>query len=223
MQTPAFWQQQLALIRKEWQLEWRQKYALSGVLLYVVSAAFVVYMSLGQQVGPAIWISLFWLVFLFASVNAVAKSFVQEPASRQLYYYTLAQPLAVLYAKIIYNASLLFLIALLSLFVFSLVLGNPMNQLGLFVASLGLGSLGFSIAFTFISAISAKARQSATLMAVLSFPVILPNLLTLLRLSKIAAELMSDSAYYRDMFLLLAIDAILLSLASLLFPILWRD
>jgi heme exporter protein B len=162
-------------------------------------------------------------VVLFASVNAVAKSFIQENSARQLYYYALARPSAVLFSKIIYNTALLFFIGLLSLFVLSVVLGNPVKHQGLFLGAVALGSLGFSIAFTFLSAIAAKARQSATLMAILSFPIILPTLLTLMRLSKIALALMHDSAYYKDVFILLAIDLILLSIASLLFPYLWKD
>lgn len=224
MKTPLSWQgETLLLLRKEVQLELRQKYALGGVLLYVVSAAFAVYMALGQQVGGAVWAALYWIVVLFASVNAVAKSFIQENSARQLYYYALARPSAVLFSKIIYNTALLFFIGLLSLFVLSVVLGNPVKNQGLFLGTVALGSLGFSIAFTFLSAIAAKARQSATLMAILSFPIILPTLLTLLRLSKIALALMHDTAYYKDVFILLAIDLILLSIASLLFPYLWKD
>ena len=86
-----------------------------------------------------------------------------------------------------------------------------------------LGSLGFGITFTFISAISAKASQSATLMAILSFPIVLPILMLLLRLTKISIELMVDTAYHKDMLILLLIDVILGSLIIILFPYLWRD
>lgn len=218
-----FFKQTLHLLRKDIQLEWRQRYAIGGVLLYVVSTVFVVYAALGQIVGGAVWAALFWIIILFASVNAIAKSFVQESNDRQLYYYFLASPIAVIASKILYNIALLTGISLLALAVFSMMLGYPIHQHGLFLGTVILGSIGFAIAFTFISAISAKAQQSATLMAVLSFPIIIPILLMLLRLTKIAANLMTDTAYYRDIFILLSIDAILASLVFLLFPMLWRD
>lgn len=211
------------LLLKDIRLELRQAYALSGVLLYVLSTSFVVYSALGQEVGPAIWAALYWVIVLFASVNAVAKSFVQEPTARQLYYYSLTSPLAIILSKTIYNTGLLLLISTLSYFVFALVMGSPVQDYGLFALLLFLGSLGFAISFTFISAISAKAKQSATMMAILSFPVILPMLMTLMRLSKISLRLMQDTAYYKDIVILLCIDLILLSLALLLFPFLWRD
>ncbi|CAA6807707.1 MAG: ABC transporter involved in cytochrome c biogenesis, CcmB subunit [uncultured Aureispira sp.] len=211
------------LLLKEIRLEFRQKYAISGILLYVISTVFVVYITLGQEVGGAIWAALFWIIVLFASVNAIAKSFVQESPRRQLYYYSLSNPASVILAKMIYNALLLLAISFLAFFVFSVVVGNPIQLPWLFYQTLALGALGFSITFTFISAISAKANQSATLMAVLSFPVIIPMLMTLMRLTKISVGLMTDSAYYKDMLILLCIDVILGALAFILFPYLWRD
>lgn len=218
-----FFQQTYSLFRKEIALEFRQLYALGGVLLYVVSTAFVVYSAVGQEVPKAVWAALYWIIVLFASVNAVAKSFMQENSNRQLYYYTLASPTAVIVAKIAYNTLLLCTIEVLSYGVLSLVMGNPIEMQGLFFGLMALAGLGFSIAFTFLSAIAAKARQSATMMAILSFPVVIPMLLTLLRLSKIALQLMHDSAYYQDIIILISIDVILLGLVFILFPFLWRD
>lgn len=210
------------LLRKEFLLEFRQRYAISGIVLYVFSMVFVVYVS-SVKVNPNVWNILFWLIVLFASINAVVKSFVQESGSRQLYYYQLADPVAILFSKILYNTLLLLTLGVLAFGVYALVAGNPVKDMGLFTGVLLLGSSGFSIAFTFISAIAARANNSATLMAILSFPVILPILLTLMRLSSIALRLMQDTSYMKDIYNLLAIDAILLALTYVLFPYVWRD
>jgi heme exporter protein B len=95
--------------------------------------------------------------------------------------------------------------------------------MALFSLTVALGSVGFSIAFTFIASIAAKANNSATLMAILSFPVILPILLTLIRLSQISLRLLQDTSYKKDIINLLAIDAILLTLTFVLFPFIWKD
>lgn len=211
------------LLLKEIRLEFRQKYALSGVLLYVISTVFVVYVMLGQTVGAAVWGVLYWVIVLFASVNAVAKSFVQEPPRRQLYYYHLVQPSAIILSKMVYNTLLLLVISFLAYGALSFVIGSKVKDTGLFYQILLLGAIGFSIAFTFISAIAAKANQSATLMAVLSFPVIIPIIMVLMRLTKIALGLMTDTAYYKDMLILGCIDVILGALALILFPYLWRE
>jgi len=209
------------LLRKEVLLEWRQKYAISGILLYVVSTVFIVY-NTGNIVGNT-WNALFWIVILFASVNAITKSFVQENGERQLYYYSLTNPLAVILSKVIYNTILLLLLTLLSYAAFSLFISNPVKDMGQFFLAIFLGSMGFSITFTFISAISAKANNNATLMAILGFPLILPILLTLLRLTANALGLIQDSDIGTDINILIAIDLILLAMSFILFPFLWRD
>jgi len=211
------------LLRKEFVLEWRNKYAIGGILLYVFSTIFIVYTAFtGVIRGPA-WNTLFWIIILFASVNAIVKSFVQENSSRQLYYYQLANPVAVLLSKILYNLLLLFLLSLLTWLAFSFVAGSPVRDAGQFSLALFLGSLGFSITFTFISAISAKADNSATLMAVLSFPVVVPVLLSLIKLSASALRLVSDTSLERDILILVAIDLVLVGVSFLLYPFLWRD
>jgi len=210
------------LLRKEFLLEFRQRYAISGIVLYVFSMVFVVYIS-SIKVQPQVWNVLFWLIVLFASINAVVKSFVQESGARQLYYYQLADPAMLLLAKIIYNTLLLLVLSGLAFGAYSVVAGNPVKDAALFGLVLLLGSFGFSIAFTFIASISAKANNSATLMAILSFPVVLPILLTLVRLSQIALRLIQDTSYKRDIVNLLAIDAILITLTFVLFPFIWKD
>ena len=60
-------------------------------------------------------------------------------------------------------------------------------------------------------------------MAILGFPVIIPILVTLIKLSANALGLITDTAYTEDIFILLAIDAILVALSFILFPFLWKD
>lgn len=210
------------LLQKEIKIEWRQKHAIGGILLYVVSTIFVIYSAI-KSVDPNVWNALFWIVILFASVNALVKSFVQENSSRQLYYYTLANPTAIILAKIIYNSGLLLLLSVLSYGAFTLFAGNPVKDIEQFFIAIFLGSVGFSITFTFIAAISAKANNSATLMAILSFPLVIPIILTLLKISANALRLMQDTAIWKDIMTLVAIDILMIAMAFILFPFLWRD
>ena len=90
------------LILKEISLEWKTKYAFNGLLLYVVSTIFVCFLSFKQIIDPPTWNALFWIIMLFASVNAVAKSFMTETRGRLLYYYTLTSAEAVIISKTIY-------------------------------------------------------------------------------------------------------------------------
>ncbi|MEM1121632.1 MAG: ABC transporter permease, partial [Bacteroidota bacterium] len=175
------------------------------------------------DIPSPVWNILFWIIILFASVNAIVMSFVQENSQRQLYYYQLAQPLAIILSKIVYNIGLLFLLSTLTFLAMTVVYENPVRNMALFWLILFLGSVGFSITFTFISAIASKAANSFTLMAILTFPIVLPILGTLMTLSANALGLINDTAFAKDIYILLAIDGILLGLAIILFPFLWRD
>ncbi|MFK7982830.1 MAG: heme exporter protein CcmB [Saprospiraceae bacterium] len=212
----------ILLIKKDLLLEWRQKYAIWGILLYVISTVFIIYISTGTVRTP-VWNILYWIIILFASVNAVLKSFVQENSQRQLYYYQLAHPIAIILSKIIYNIGLLFLLTILTYLAMTIVFENPVRRVGLFWLILFLASVGFSITFTFVSAIASKADNSSTLMAILSFPIVISILGTLMTLSANALGIIQDTAYLDNIYTLLAIDGILLGLALILFPFLWKD
>lgn len=214
------------LLGKEIRLEWRQRYAFNGLLLYIVSTVFICYLSFNlktQQLNPITWNTLFWIILLFTAINAVAKSFMQESAGRQLYYYTLASPQSIIISKIIYNSLLMLLIAALGFVFYSLVMGNPVQSIGLFLLNILLGALGFSSTLTMVSGIAAKAGGNATLMAVLSFPIILPMLLMLIKISKNALDGLDPSTSYDELSILLAINLIVLALSYILFPYLWRN
>ena len=211
------------LIHKEILLEWRQKYAFGGILLYVISTVFVCFLSFKKIVDAPTWNALFWIIILFASVNAVAKSFIQESRGRLLYYYTIASPQSVILSKIIFNALLVCVLSLLSFGIYGLMVGNPVKNFSLFFLTMVFGSIGLSSILTLVSAIASKAGNSITLMSVLSFPLILPLLIILIMASKNAIDGMSWSVNFPYFIALLSLDVIVIVLAFLLFPYLWRE
>lgn len=210
------------LIRKEIVLEWRSKYAFNGILLYVVSTIFVCFLAF-KQIEPITWNALFWIIMLFASVNAIAKSFVQESRGRLLYYYTLASPQAIIISKIIYNILLMLLIAVIALGFFTLVFKNPLGDPLLYLVAVLIGSVSFATVFTMISGIVSKAHNSGALMAILSFPIIIPLLIVLIKLSKNAMDGLDRAVSLDEIGVLAAINFIVITVSLLLFPFLWRD
>lgn len=210
------------LVAKEIKLELRNKYALGGILLYVVSTVFVSYLSFKRVIDPATWNALFWIILLFASINGVAKSFINETRGKLLYLYTLVSPQAVILSKIIYNSLLLTLLSGLCLFVYALFIGNIIQDSLLFLVTLLLGSFGFSSLLTMVSAIASKTNNNFTLMAILSFPIMIPLLMVLIKLSRNAI----DGLEHWDLnflFVLMFLNVIIILLSYLLFRYLWRD
>ena len=214
------------LLKKEFILEWRQRYALNGMLLYVGSTVFVCYMSFNlnmSQLNAITWNALFWIIMLFNAINAIAKSFMQEREQRQLYYYTLVSPQGIIVAKTIYNIFLMLVLTTLAYLVYSLVLGNEVQDQLMFAMGMFLGALGFSASLTMISSIAAKASNNSTLMAILGFPVILPIILMVIKISKNAIDGIARSESYDEIVTLLAINVIVGAVSYLLFPYIWRS
>ena len=218
----TFWPSVFALFKKDLTMEWRQKYAISGILLYMLSIVFIIFFTFEEMRGP-VWVVLFWIIILFTAVNAVAKSFMQESAGRLLYYYTLASPQAIITSKIFYNICMMLFMAAIALLFYSIVAGFPVVDDLSFVSALFLGAIAFASTFSMISAIASKASNNGTLMAILSFPVLIPVIKILIRISLNAIQENNFSLNAQDLLYLLALNIFIIVLALILFPYLWRD
>lgn len=212
-----------ALIKKEIKTEWQQRYAFGGMLLYIASTVFVCKLSFNTIDSPLTWSALFWIIMLFAAVNAVTKSFLAENAGRTLYLYTLASAQSIIVAKIIYNSLLMLLLSVICFGVYALLLGNPVTNSWLFFVTVIVGNLGFASLLTMVSAIAAKAANNFSLMAILSFPIMLPLILTLIKLTKFAIDGIALSVCIKYLITAFCINIIIVVLAYMLFPYLWRD
>lgn len=212
----------ISLVKKDLLMEWRQKHMLFGVLLYVGSTVFVIFMMSGQP-DAKIWNALFWITQLFVAVNSVAKSFLQEHPNRFRYYYTLVRPSTFLMAKMLYSIVLMFIMSMVSLALFWLMLGWPLAQSGLFMLVTFTGSLSLSAVFTFLSAIAARAQQNAALMAILGFPLVTPLLMILSKLATTALEPVYMPGWWSLAIVLLALDVLVIFLGIILFPFLWQE
>jgi heme exporter protein B len=211
------------LIQKEFRLEWRQKTMLTGMLIYVISTVFICYMTFKRIIDIPTWNALFWIIMIFAAINAVARSFMQESRGIQLYFYTMVHPAAVILSKIIYNAALLISVALIHLLFYSLFLGNEIQNMPMFLVGLLLGSTGLAATLTLVSAIASRASNSPSLMAILSFPILIPLLMTIIRFSRNAIDGIDWVMNANYVYVLLALIGMVVTLSYLLFPYLWKD
>ncbi|HKH63414.1 MAG TPA: heme exporter protein CcmB [Flavitalea sp.] len=212
----------ITLIKKDLLLEIRQQYTFYGVLLYVASTIFVLYLAMGSP-DEKVWNGLFWMIQLFICVNAVAKSFLQESRGRMLYFYSIAGARDFVISKLIFNAALMLLMSIVSLLLFQLLLGNPIQNPVKFIGIVCLGGCSLSLVFTFLAAIAARAQQNAAMMAIMGFPLIVPQVLLLMRISNAAFTAVIQGGLLQIVFLLIALDMLVIVLATILFPFLWRD
>jgi len=206
-------------------IEFRQQHAVYGILLYVASTIFVLYLAFGtNKPDAATWNALFWITQLFVVTNAVAKSFLGDSKGRHLYYYSIANPVDYIFSKLIGNTLLMLLLSAVTIFLYALLLGSPVVFGGTFFGISLLGGVSLSLVFTLLSAIASKAQQQASLMAILGFPIIIPQIVLLIRLSKVAfGEVFRTGVVLQLTGLLIGLDVMIIVLAAILFPYLWKD
>jgi len=216
----------LALLRKELLLEWRQKHALAGVILYVLATVFVCYLGFQRLESAKTWGVLLWVTGVFTAFNAMQKTFASESAGTQLFLYTLAHPRFIILAKAIYNAVFIALLNLVSVLFFLLFFGTEVLQSVdwlQFLLGLLLGSTGLGLALTFVAGIAFKSEGGVGLVAILGFPVIMPLLITIVRHTTSALEGASATQNGLNLMVLLVLNVVSFVLSYVLFPYLWRE
>src|SRR5258706_583311 len=72
------------LVGHHFRQEWKQRHAFFGLVLYCAATIFIAYLAFRNSIDTVTWNALFWIIMLFASVNALAKSFLSESRGRLL-------------------------------------------------------------------------------------------------------------------------------------------
>ena len=115
------------------------------------------------------------------------------------------------------------LMSALCLLVFIIFLENPFVYISKFIFITFIGGIGLSLVFTFLAAIAAKAKQQASLMAIMGLPIIIPQILLLMKLSTVAFSSVIQEGFWQMTSLLILLDIMVIALSVILFPYLWKD
>lgn len=214
----------LQLIRKEFLLEFRQKSTLGGVLVYVIGTIFVSALCFKGHLDKPTWNALFWVITLFTSVTINGKSFLKETGGQALFNYLHYSPQHFIIAKILYNMMFMLIMSFITFFFYAFFIKNEVENLSLFLLVLVLASTGLAGILSLMSAIAAKASGNFAMMSILSFPVVMPLIMVVIRLSKQAVDGLEWAGVGLDFIsILVALNVLTLALSFLLFPYLWRD
>ena len=162
------------LFQKEFQLELRKKSGINSILLFAVATTFISYLALDNIEHAPTWNALFWIIILFAFINAANNTFRNDTENTQGYLNQLAHPNSILAAKTLYNAFLMTITGLVNYFCYSLFIGNLIENQWLFLLLIIIAAIGFAAVLSLTNAISSKASFNNTLMPILSLPVLIP-------------------------------------------------
>ena len=162
------------LCRLEWRLLLRQHTAWSSALLFVLAAVFAVYASTwgsAQALDTRLWIGLFWIIMLFASLYVMSNGLGQ---GQLLFYYLLENSTLLFATKVLGQTLVLFVLGLVVWAAMALGLGHPIEYIGLFIWSLGGGVLGIATVGVCTAWMVEKIGGRPILLVVLALPLLLP-------------------------------------------------
>jgi heme exporter protein B len=221
MQNPA-----LTIFTKDLRSELRTRYALNALLMFVITTISIILFAIGNE-APSVEIlaGMLWIVIFFSAMSGMSRSFVsEEERGTVMTLHLIATPASVYFGKLVFNLILLLSMNIITVVLYLLVIPNFIVQsYSIFIVTLILGTLGLASAATIIAAIIAKSNTKGTLYPVLSFPILLPLLLTVISATKMAIEGMVFSAASGEFRILISYTVVITAVSYLLFDFVWKD
>jgi len=215
----------LAVMRKDLKAEFRSRYALNAVIMFALVTLTVISFALGiLRLSPEMLAALFWIVVFFASMSGLAQTFIREEESgTSLVLKLTADGTSVFFGKALFNLLLLFMLAILIVPLFIVLLKAQIVSWPIFLAAVIPGLIGLAGATTIIAAIVAQASVKGTLFTVISFPVLLPLLVGVIEITKVALTGGIWGEVTAPLQLVAAYDVVMVTLSVMLFDFVWRQ
>lgn len=215
-----------ALIEKDVRSEIRTRYAFNALLMFVVTAVSTILFALRSD-NPSVELlsGMYWVVVFFTAMSGLSRIFVsEEERGTVLVLQLTASPTVIYFGKLLFNAALtLVLTTAITILYVLLFPGFVINSYEIFVLTVLLGSLGFAASATIIAAIIAKAGARGTLYPVLSLPILIPLLMTVMNSTTRALSGEPLSNAIGELQVLLGYLLVMVGSSYLLFDYDWKD
>ena len=206
--------------------ELRTRYALNALVMFVITTVAIILFALrGDQPSNTVLAGMFWVVVFFTAMSGLARTFVsEEERGTTMTLQLLAEPSAVYFGKLLFNVVLTLMLVMGVTVVYMIVFsGFVIGSLGVFLVTLLLGSLGLASAATIIAAIIAKAGSRGTLYPVLSFPILIVLLMTVMNSTVKALDGAAISEAFVDFLVLISYVMVMTAGSYLVFDFVWKD
>jgi heme exporter protein B len=218
--------QLLAVLWKDFLLEYRTRYGINTALLFVlVSVALVVFSVSAVLLENELVSALMWNTIFFAAISALQRGFVGEVERGTMLFLKLSAPPTVVFlGKLLFNLLLSLVINSLVAVLYIFALNLKIENAWIFITTLILGSISISIILTLISALVANTSARGSLFAVLSFVPILVPIFCVVRATRVATQ--PDAPFFRastELELLTAYIIVMLTAAILLYEFIWEE
>ncbi len=211
---------------KDLRSELRTRYALNALLMFVITTLSVILFSIGNEnVSPEILSGVLWIIIFFSSMSGLSRTFVsEEERGTVLTLQLMARPMTIYIGKLLFNLVLLLGLNLFTVTLYLLFIGNfQIGNYAIFIPTMLLGTIGLASASTIIAAIIAKANTRGTLYPVLSFPILLPLLLTVINATKLAADGAPTGDASGEFQVLITYSVVVTAVSYIVFEFVWNE
>lgn len=215
-----------AVFSKDWRSELRTRYAISALVMFVVTTITIILFSLGSEEASSDVLSgMLWVGIFFGAMSGLSRTFVaEEERGTSMTLQLLTTPGAVFLGKLLFNLALVSGLNALTVLLYAMVInGFVVKTMSIFVLTMTLGSIGLAAAATIIAALISKASTKGTLYPVLSLPIMLPLLLAVIHATRLSAEGAFFAEALSDFQLLVSYTVVILIMSFLLFEFVWKD
>ncbi len=216
----------VAIFSKDLYSELRTRYALNSLIMFVVvTLSIILFSTAGETVSPALSAGILWVIIFFAAMSGLSRCFVsEEERGTSMTLQLWVTPSSVLIGKLLFNSMLIYILNILIIIAYmltmpSFVVKTPM----IFFITILIGSFGLSSASTFIAAIISKANSKGTLYPVLSFPILLPLLMSVIDATRLSVDGASIGEAIGDFRIIFSYGVVVTTVAVVLFEFVWRD
>jgi len=206
--------------------ELRTRYALNALFMFVVTALSIILFSLGSEsINPDVLAGILWVIIFFSSMSGLSRTFVsEEERGTVLTLQLIASPTPIFLGKLLFNGILTLVLNTVISILYILLINNfVIASSDIFWTTIFLGSLAIASSSTIIAAIIAKANTKGTLYPVLSFPIMLPMLITVIK----ATQLSLEGAFFTEAFgefqILISYTVVIVAVSIVLFEFVWKD
>ncbi len=210
---------------KDVQQEFKTRYAINAILLFAVVTLSAVSFAIGTYAANnRILSALFWVILFFSSMSGLSHIFIREEETNTADTLKLvARPSSIFLGKFLFNLILLFLLELVLIPLFIAVMNFKIADVSLFLVTLGIGNFGLAGGGTIVAAIISKASSKGALFTVLSFPILLPILISGISATRKATEEVGFAQAQNEIQALIAYGVIILVAGIMLFDFVWNE
>jgi heme exporter protein B len=169
------------------------------------------------------WAVMYWVLMLFVGITSVIGEDQQKGQKERYMLHQLASPIDIYISKVIYQSFVLFLLACVQWLMMTLFFGDFLDISGLSLLMLALGAISLSTVLSFVSGVVSAAEKGSALATLLAFPIIIPSILLLIRMTYARMGLVETEYFTQDIWSLMGLDALLLGMGLVLYPIIWKS